>query len=96
MTFNRLLLLYVAPEQEWNKLLLNGLTIGKGKVAPEELYAVINKRMERTLIRTVSTPLDLWSFPVSKNSFSGDYVFAFFIFHSLISGRRFLRTAYSY
>lgn len=41
-----------APEQEWNKLLLNGLTIGKGTVAPEELYAVINKRMERTLIRT--------------------------------------------
>uniref|UniRef100_A0A164V253 Uncharacterized protein n=1 Tax=Daucus carota subsp. sativus TaxID=79200 RepID=A0A164V253_DAUCS len=41
-----------APEQEWNKLLLDGLTIGKGKVTPEELFAVINKRMERTLIRT--------------------------------------------
>lgn len=75
--------LYAAPEHEWNKLLLNGLTIGKGKVAPEELYAVINKRMERTLIRTVSTPLDLWPFPVSKNSFSWDYVFAFFLFFTL-------------
>ncbi|CAM8937810.1 unnamed protein product [Rhodiola kirilowii] len=41
-----------APEEAWNKLLLEGLTIGKGDVTPEELYAVINKRIERTLIRT--------------------------------------------
>ncbi|KAL5713394.1 hypothetical protein ACHQM5_015473 [Ranunculus cassubicifolius] len=41
-----------APEEEWNKLLLNGLTLGKGEVSPEELYAVIKKRIERTLIRT--------------------------------------------
>ncbi|PHT59069.1 hypothetical protein CQW23_01432 [Capsicum baccatum] len=41
-----------APEEEWNKLLLDGLTIGKGDISPEELYAVIKKRMERTLIRT--------------------------------------------
>ncbi|KAM1760086.1 hypothetical protein EV1_002836 [Malus domestica] len=41
-----------APEEEWNKLLINGLTIGKGEVSPQELYAVIKKRVERTLIRT--------------------------------------------
>ncbi|KAF5187053.1 Dna-directed rna polymerase subunit beta [Thalictrum thalictroides] len=41
-----------APEEEWNKLLLDGLTLGKGEVSPEDLYAVIKKRIERTLIRT--------------------------------------------
>lgn len=41
-----------APEEEWNKLLLNGMTVGKGELSPEELYAVIKKRIERTLIRT--------------------------------------------
>ncbi|KAJ6402861.1 hypothetical protein OIU84_014881 [Salix udensis] len=41
-----------APEKEWNKLLLNGMTVGKGEISPEELYAVIKKRIERTLIRT--------------------------------------------
>ncbi|CAN4112431.1 unnamed protein product [Withania somnifera] len=41
-----------APEEEWNKLLLDGMTVGKGDISPEELYAVIKKRMERTLIRT--------------------------------------------
>lgn len=41
-----------APEEEWNKLLLDGMTIGKGDVSPEDLYAVIKKRIERTLIRT--------------------------------------------
>lgn len=41
-----------APEEEWNKLLLNGMTVGKGEISPEELYAVIKKRIERTLIRT--------------------------------------------
>ncbi|OVA06175.1 Oxidoreductase-like [Macleaya cordata] len=41
-----------APEEEWNRLLINGLTLGKGEVTPEELYAVIKKRIERTLIRT--------------------------------------------
>uniref|UniRef100_A0A7N0ZR94 Uncharacterized protein n=2 Tax=Kalanchoe fedtschenkoi TaxID=63787 RepID=A0A7N0ZR94_KALFE len=41
-----------APEEAWNRLLIDGLTIGKGDVTPEELYAVINKRIERTLIRT--------------------------------------------
>ena len=43
-----------APEKEWNKLLINGMTVGKGDVSPEEFYAVIKKRIERTLIRTVS------------------------------------------
>ncbi|GMY05706.1 f-box/lrr-repeat protein 13 [Fagus crenata] len=41
-----------APEEEWNKLLINGLTVGKGEISPEEFYAVIKKRIERTLIRT--------------------------------------------
>lgn len=41
-----------APEEEWNKLLLDGITLGKGEVSPEELYAAIKKRIERTLIRT--------------------------------------------
>ncbi|KAL2927231.1 Imidazole glycerol phosphate synthase subunit hisH, partial [Bienertia sinuspersici] len=41
-----------APENEWNTLLLNGLTIAKGDVSPEDFYAVINKRIERVLIRT--------------------------------------------
>jgi hypothetical protein len=42
-----------APEQEWNSILINGLTIGAGDISPEELYSVLKKRMERTLIRTV-------------------------------------------
>ncbi|KAE8708476.1 coatomer subunit alpha-2-like isoform X1 [Hibiscus syriacus] len=41
-----------APEQEWNKLLIDGLTIGKGEISTEDFYAVIKKRIERTLIRT--------------------------------------------
>ncbi|KAL8543045.1 hypothetical protein ACS0TY_003791 [Phlomoides rotata] len=41
-----------APETEWNKLLLNGLSVGKGDISPEELYAVVKKRIERVLIRT--------------------------------------------
>ncbi|KAL0384045.1 UNVERIFIED_CONTAM: hypothetical protein Sradi_2798800 [Sesamum radiatum] len=43
-----------APEAEWNKLLIDGLTVGKGDISPEELYAVVKKRIERTLIRTAS------------------------------------------
>ncbi|RID48103.1 hypothetical protein BRARA_I04646 [Brassica rapa] len=41
-----------APEEQWNKLFLEGLTIGKGDVTPDELSTVIKKRVERTLIRT--------------------------------------------
>ncbi|KAK9113033.1 hypothetical protein Scep_020552 [Stephania cephalantha] len=41
-----------APEGEWSRLLINGLTVGKGDISPEDLYAVINKRIERVLIRT--------------------------------------------
>lgn len=41
-----------APEEQWNKLFLEGLTLGKGGVTPDELSAVIKKRVERTLIRT--------------------------------------------
>jgi hypothetical protein len=42
-----------APENDWNKLLLDGLTVGKGDVSPEEFHAVTKKRIERILIRTV-------------------------------------------
>ncbi|KAM6554772.1 hypothetical protein CsatB_015534 [Cannabis sativa] len=41
-----------APEELWNKLLIDGMTVGKGEISPAELYAVIRKRIERTLIRT--------------------------------------------
>ncbi|KAF6160531.1 hypothetical protein GIB67_019471 [Kingdonia uniflora] len=41
-----------APEEEWNRLLLNGLTVGKGDISPEDFYTVVKKRIERTLIRT--------------------------------------------
>lgn len=41
-----------APENDWNRLLLDGLTVGKGDVSPEEFYAVTKKRIERILIRT--------------------------------------------
>ncbi|XP_011047625.1 PREDICTED: uncharacterized protein LOC105141913 isoform X2 [Populus euphratica] len=34
-----------APEEKWNKILLNGMTVGKGGISPEEHFA-------RTLIRT--------------------------------------------
>ncbi|CAJ1933600.1 unnamed protein product [Sphenostylis stenocarpa] len=42
-----------APEQEWNNILINGLTIGAGDISAEELFAVLKKRRERVLIRTV-------------------------------------------
>ncbi|CDY40193.1 BnaC04g14210D [Brassica napus] len=42
-----------APEEQWNKFFLEGLTLGKSEVTPEELSAIIKKRIERTLIRTV-------------------------------------------
>jgi hypothetical protein len=42
-----------APENDWNKLLLDGLTVGKGDISPEEFHAVTKKRIERILIRTV-------------------------------------------
>lgn len=41
-----------APEEEWNILLINGMTVGKGEISPEEFQAVIKKRIERALIRT--------------------------------------------
>ncbi|GAA0151051.1 hypothetical protein Leryth_022847 [Lithospermum erythrorhizon] len=41
-----------APESDWNKILINGLNVGKGEVSLEELDGVIKKRIERTLIRT--------------------------------------------
>ncbi|MQL90622.1 hypothetical protein Taro_023214 [Colocasia esculenta] len=41
-----------APEESWNKLLIEGLTVGTGDIPPDDFYAVIKKRIERTLIRT--------------------------------------------
>ncbi|XP_042378411.1 uncharacterized protein LOC121971290 isoform X2 [Zingiber officinale] len=41
-----------APENQWNKLLIDGLSVGKGEVPAEEFYTVIKKRIERVLIRT--------------------------------------------
>lgn len=41
-----------APEEEWNKLLIDGMSVGKGEILPDEFYAVVKKRIERTLIRT--------------------------------------------
>jgi hypothetical protein len=32
-----------APEEKWNKILLNGMTVGKGGISPEEHYAVIKE-----------------------------------------------------
>ncbi|KAI8014058.1 hypothetical protein LOK49_LG05G02003 [Camellia lanceoleosa] len=46
-----------SPEDEWNKLLINGMTVGKGEIYLDEFYAVIRKRMERTLIRAVGCTL---------------------------------------
>ncbi|GAB2291770.1 hypothetical protein Dimus_026024 [Dionaea muscipula] len=43
-----------APENEWNKQLIDGLTVAKGDVSPVDFYAVIKKRIERTLMRTES------------------------------------------
>lgn len=42
-----------APVSNRNKLPIDGLTIGKGEIKPEDLYAAIKKRIERVLIRTV-------------------------------------------
>ncbi|XWS40085.1 hypothetical protein CRYUN_Cryun18bG0110000 [Craigia yunnanensis] len=41
-----------APEQEWNKLFIDGLAVGKGEISLEDFYAVIKKQIERTLIQT--------------------------------------------
>ncbi|KAG2274339.1 hypothetical protein Bca52824_056894 [Brassica carinata] len=44
---------FPAPEEQWNKFFLEGLTLGKGEVTLEELSAVIKKRIECMLIRTI-------------------------------------------
>ena len=31
------------PEEKWNKILFNGMTVGKGGISPEEHYAVIKE-----------------------------------------------------
>ncbi|KVH93141.1 hypothetical protein Ccrd_004834 [Cynara cardunculus var. scolymus] len=57
-----------APESEWNKLLIDHLTAGKGDISPDELYAAIKKRIERTLIRTVCTLSPLYLVPFSRSA----------------------------
>lgn len=71
---NEFLNCYSAPEQEWNKLLIDGLAVGKGEISAEDFYAVIKKRIERTLIRTVRDTLCL-DFLLAVDSL-------FFPFHS--------------
>jgi hypothetical protein len=51
--FDQYILCNAALENDWDKVLLNGLTVGKGDVSPDDFYAIINKRIERVLIRTV-------------------------------------------
>ena len=59
-----------APEEEWNNILIKGLTIGAGDISPEELDAVVKKRIERTLIRTVRQPcFKISLFHLSLSSF---------------------------
>ncbi|XVF01034.1 hypothetical protein REPUB_Repub04eG0052900 [Reevesia pubescens] len=38
-----------APEQEWNKLLIDGLAVGKGEVAPGDFYAEGGSYQQRIL-----------------------------------------------
>jgi hypothetical protein len=61
----------VTLENEWNKVFLDGLTIGKRGVSPDELYAVINKRIERFLIHIIrSTNFKISRFILSSFMFS--------------------------
>ncbi|KAL9252913.1 Coatomer subunit alpha-1-like protein [Drosera capensis] len=46
-----------APEDQWHKLLIEGLNVGTGDVSPNEFDAVIKKRIERTLMRTAMITL---------------------------------------
>ena len=41
-----------APVSNWNKLPIDGLTIGKGEIKPEDLYAAIKKK--RAIVASVS------------------------------------------
>lgn len=43
-----------ADEDKWNDLLRNGLTYGGGTVQSEDFFKAVDKRIERTLMRTVS------------------------------------------
>lgn len=43
-------------------MLVDGLTVGKGEISPEEVDAVIKKRIERTLIRTVANYIHFFLF----------------------------------
>ena len=43
-----------AEEGSWAVILRNGITFGGGAIEPAELYKVINKRVERVTMRTVS------------------------------------------
>eukprot|EP00250_Pteridium_aquilinum_P013642 c21475_g1_i1 orf=608-1630(-) len=43
-----------ADEEKWGDLLRTGIVYGGGQVEPEELYKVVNKRVERVTMRTES------------------------------------------
>lgn len=43
-----------ADEDKWNDLLRNGLAYGGGPVQSEEFFKAVDRRIERTLMRTVS------------------------------------------
>ena len=47
--------LHPADEDKWNDILRNGLTYGGGSVQAEDFFKAIDRRIERTLMRTVST-----------------------------------------
>ncbi|CAM8945095.1 unnamed protein product [Rhodiola kirilowii] len=51
-----------APEEAWNKLLLEGLTIGKGDVTPEELKeALINREFCQSISKAFNREQNPWS-----------------------------------
>lgn len=43
-----------ADEDKWNDLLRDGLTYGGGTVLSEDFFKAVDRRIERTLMRTVS------------------------------------------
>lgn len=43
-----------ADEENWGDLLRTGIVFGGGQVEPEDLYKVVNKRIERVTMRTES------------------------------------------
>jgi hypothetical protein len=48
------LFLHPADEDNWNDLLRNGFTYGGGTAQSEDFFKAVDRRIERTLMRTVS------------------------------------------